>query len=353
MRKRTHMKHSRNYYKVRRKRQLRMVGLACFCTGLAIFLVTTSTGRLIRLRLYGLLVEVNEYVEQTFQSEQKAMPQVAQLFYVETGARASQSDKLSYRKQSEEEIHKGNLILINASHAALFTENDQLVEVMAYKNQSYKVAKEDMKLNKRMVEAFNEMMADFEKETGKHDLIMTSGYRTLEDQKEAMQEKINLFGEAHALRWAMQPGYSEHHSGYAVDVSIYTDDGESISYTGQDEYGWINDNCYEYGFIRRYTDEKKEITSVTDEAWHYRYVGIPHAHIIMEKNFCLEEYIEYLKQYRFEKSHLQVSCEEKSYEIYFVPSEGRETLVPVPADKPYTLSGNNVDGFIVTVTLNS
>ena len=42
-----------------------------------------------------------------------------------------------------------------------------------------------------------------------------------------------------------------------------------------------------------------------------------------------------------------------TYEIYYVPAatgEGATTSVPVPTDMPYTISGNNYDGFIVTIT---
>ena len=55
-------------------------------------------------------------------------------------------------------------------------------------------------------------------------------------------------------------------------------------------------NSNDYGFILRYPTNKKEITKVNYEPWHYRYVGIENAKFMKEKDFCLEEYIEYLKQ---------------------------------------------------------
>ena len=69
------------------------------------------------------------------------------------------------------------------------------------------------------------------------------------------------------------------------------------------------------------------------------------------KDFALEEYMSYLKQFTFNTQHLEVTCDAGSYEIYFVPSENKETKVPIPMNKSYTLSGNNEDGFIVTVAL--
>lgn len=352
MGRRTHIKHNKRYYKVRKRRQIEAICLASFCASLAIFIVSTSMGQVIRLRIYGLFVETSQYLEESLLPKERSIPQVERLFYIEADAETASKEGYSYIKKSSEDLHKGNLILVNAAHAAAFLENNQLVDVKKHKNKSYKVAETEIWLNKRAANAFNKMMAAFEKDTGIHDLTITSAYRDLKDQEEILQEKINLFGKEHALRWAMLPGYSEHHSGYAMDLSIYTDEGKYVSYRGQEDYSWINDNCYHYGFIRRYADEKEEITGVTNEEWHYRYVGVPHAHIIMEKNFCLEEYIEYLKQYTFDEKHLDISCESGEYDIYFVPSQGKETLVPVPKGNSYAVSGNNEDGFIVTVSLS-
>ena len=50
---------------------------------------------------------------------------------------------------------------------------------------------------------------------------------------------------------------------------------------------------------------------------------------------------------------LKVNDGTKNYDIYYVPANvNNVTEVPVPTDKTYTISGNNIDGFIVTVTLN-
>lgn len=52
---------------------------------------------------------------------------------------------------------------------------------------------------------------------------------------------------------------------------------------------------YKYGFIKRYPDNKIEITGVNNEPWHYRYVGVDAALEMQKKGLCLEEYIETLK----------------------------------------------------------
>jgi hypothetical protein len=70
---------------------------------------------------------------------------------------------------------------------------------------------------------------------------------------------------------------------------------EDLSYLRRDtEAGvWLEDNCWKYGFVVRYPEEKSDITRITYEPWHLRYVGEEqHAEIMEENGWCLEEYIE-------------------------------------------------------------
>ena len=57
-------------------------------------------------------------------------------------------------------------------------------------------------------------------------------------------------------------------------------------------FRWLQEHCAEYGFILRFPKDKEAITGVTYEPWHYRYVGVEHAKIIMENHLCLEEYLQ-------------------------------------------------------------
>ena len=77
----------------------------------------------------------------------------------------------------------------------------------------------------------------------------------------------------------------------------YTSQGVSLDYTGTGECSWLNQNCYQYGFVVRFPEDKEELTGIDYEPWHFRYVGIPHAYMMTKNNLCLEEYISFLKQY--------------------------------------------------------
>lgn len=86
------------------------------------------------------------------------------------------------------------------------------------------------------------------------------------------------------------PGTSEHELGLAVDFNSVEESFENTT-----QYQWLKTHAADYGFILRYTKEKQPITGVIYEPWHYRYVGEKHAKKINQLGYCLEEYIEYLK----------------------------------------------------------
>ena len=87
----------------------------------------------------------------------------------------------------------------------------------------------------------------------------------------------------------------------------------------------------------------------------YRYVGVPHARLMAEGGYCLEEYIEGIKNYT-ESAQLSITDGENVYHVFYVPAaaDGKDTTFTVPTiyKDSYTVSGNNVDGFIVTVTVS-
>ena len=271
---------------------------------------------------------------------------------IHLGASTLSSENYRTIPMDQDDIHQGLLILVNNDHAYSFPQESNLVSVYQNKNKSYQVSTTGLLLQKDFLTQFNAMMKDFSSAQGIKDIIVVSGYRSKEDQQSIVDQKIQQLGKEEAMRWATVPGYSEHHTGLAADIGIYTSDGKSPSYQGQGKYAWINEHCAQYGFILRYQDDKKDITKIADEPWHYRYVGTPHASIMQQENLCLEEYTDYLKRYPFDGKHLTASDESgKQYEIYYVGAKGKTVDVPVPNDKEYWISGNNVDGFVVTVQL--
>lgn len=90
------------------------------------------------------------------------------------------------------------------------------------------------------------------------------------------------------------PGTSEHHLGLALDIvdSEYRELEETQEDTPTQQ--WLMENSWKYGFIMRYPAGTTEITGITYEPWHYRYVGLEMAEEIHALGITLEEYIDML-----------------------------------------------------------
>ena len=252
---------------------------------------------------------------------------------------------------SNDQIHQGELILINGDNEYVFNEEDVFVPIYGNKNKAYMVSYATITVKEPTLNALNAFMLDFNEATGRSNVQVTSGVRSFENQQQLYNKRVNQQGEEAASMFTAKPGHSEHHSGYAVDFNLYVQNGNK-DITDEGDYTWIYEHAHEYGFIQRYSNEKSDLTGISDEPWHFRYVGVPHAAIMLERGYCLEEYMQYIYGFPFGVTHLTIEDEEGTqYEIYYVAANtsGSTTSVPVPNSGSYTVSGNNVDGFIVTV----
>jgi zinc D-Ala-D-Ala carboxypeptidase len=250
-------------------------------------------------------------------------------------------------EKDNDEISKGHLILVNNELPFHFENgnNVNLVSIFDYKNRHYKVKDKNILLDQSVITPLNSMITDYYSKTSDNELIIVSGYRTFEFQKMLFDDRVKVVGKDEAKRWVALPGRSEHHTGLAFDFSVLSDSGEAGNFNGSGTQEWLMKDAYKYGFIVRYQAEKEDITGITNEPWHFRYVGIPHARIITEKNMCLEEYMDYLRQFSYE-----APLESNGYQIYFVKTDQSKTNIPVPNNSQYSISGNNSDGFIVTIS---
>lgn len=250
---------------------------------------------------------------------------------------------------SNEDVHAGDLILVNTDTAYVEENPTEIVSIYDHKTDNYHVSGTETSLRQPALDALNQMLDAFYVATGHQDMIVISGYRTIQQQQELYDADLAETGEQTSTRVAL-PGHSEHESGYALDFSLYTD-GVQYDYDGTGEYAWINENCAHYGYVLRYAEDKQETTGIQAEPWHYRYVGQPHATYMMENNVCLEEYLTLLKNYTADEPLSITNWDGEIYQVYYVATDTStdSTYVMVPPDAKYTISGNNSDGFIVTV----
>ncbi len=120
-------------------------------------------------------------------------------------------------------------------------------------------------------------------------------YRSIERQEELYQYFLEKEGQDYCNNYVAVPGYSEHHTGLAIDLMLKVnneylrDDMELLN--SKDEFKEIHKVLHKYGFILRYPEGKESITGYNYEPWHIRYVGKLPAKIIYENNLTLEEYL--------------------------------------------------------------
>ncbi len=254
---------------------------------------------------------------------------------------------------SKNKINKGSLIYVSSNYKVVYPDNDELIAFYGNKAASYQLSSGTMKIHKDILGNINNMMNDFVKASGKSDVIIWTSYRDEARQTQVYNDYVATHGEEAAKSVVAKPGESDHHTALGIALRVYGADGMTYKISEIEGYSWVEENCYKYGFVERYPDDKKDITGFEyTSSLYLRYVGVPHAELMKKNNLCLEEYMIMIKDYAFGTAHYEFTDETgNSYEIYYVRSEGEgETVnVPVPVDKEYTVSGNNMDGFIVTV----
>ncbi len=151
-----------------------------------------------------------------------------------------------------------------------------------------------------MYEDLKEMWFDGEEQNPGYSFNVCSGYRSYEKQEYLLNNKIQSgmdcgysYEEAYnkAILEISPPGYSEHQTGLAVDIvsESYQILDETQELTPENK--WLQEHCYEYGFILRYPKGKEDVTGYNYEAWHFRYVGRETAKEIHNMGITLEEYL--------------------------------------------------------------
>ncbi|MBE6038850.1 MAG: D-alanyl-D-alanine carboxypeptidase family protein [Anaerofustis stercorihominis] len=105
-----------------------------------------------------------------------------------------------------------------------------------------------------------------------YDIWVNSGYRSYSLQTTLYNSAVSRLGKDQ--NDTAKPGHSEHHTGYAVDLTWTIREGYiSDRQAYDDEYFWMLENGWEYGFILRYEKGSEDITGYMFEPWHFRYIG--------------------------------------------------------------------------------
>lgn len=239
----------------------------------------------------------------------------------------------------KENIYRGNLVLVNAQYP-LMAAADSLIPIHINKINTILLQQEAASALKRVLTSIAAGNA----------IVPVSGYRSLEEQTDIFKSSWEEHGEAFTRKFVALPNHSEHQTGLAIDLGLYR---EQIDFICPDfPYEGICQTFREaapaYGFVERYAKDKESTTGIAHEPWHFRYVGCPHAEIMVRNGFSLEEYIEYVKGFRADHSLIYQQRNEM-IKIFYVPADSDKTEITLPAGAEYQISGNNINGFIITL----
>lgn len=150
-----------------------------------------------------------------------------------------------------------------------------------------------------------------------------------------------------------------HQLGTVVDVKLSDSTGKKTTIQSNAVVTeWLRTNACKYGFIVEYEPVIDEGGNKSghgsDEAipsTQLRYVGVAHATYIQANNLTFDAYLAKVRTASSEKP-LTFKAGGSSYAVYFVEATGENFTASLPTNYNYTISGNNVDGVIVTVELS-
>ncbi|MBQ8617779.1 MAG: D-alanyl-D-alanine carboxypeptidase family protein [Clostridia bacterium] len=160
-----------------------------------------------------------------------------------------------------------------------------------------KVKYKGTRANRVATEALYRMLEDAIDE-GVTNWQVSSAYRGYADQQALVDQSVAKYRKNNpdwsrerclsATYQTVAPaGTSEHMTGLAFDITV-----PGVSFTGTKQQKWLHEHCYEYGFVVRFTEDKQDKTGFLAESWHFRYVGVQAAQVMVYNNWCLEEYVE-------------------------------------------------------------
>lgn len=254
------------------------------------------------------------------------------------------SDKLTSTVASKTDSMYGTLILVNHDHEYTFPSEDSngLINWYSYASNNGGMPYGGLSTSKLLINSeavsyahsmLNDMYNALEsKLTNEDKYVVSAGYRSYADQE--------------SLNSTVKAGYSDHHTGYVFTLK------RTSTTLSPDDYAWLNENAHKYGFVFRYPEDKEPQTGVSNYTNCLRYVGVAHANLMKQKGYCLEEYIEYLKT-DAKNNPVGVECSNgEQYFVYYYAFRGMQTEIKVPKDAekyPYTVSGTNDGGIVVTV----
>lgn len=278
-------------------------------------------------------------------------------------ATQNNGEALTTLSLSKERIHAGSLILVNSrypyhqqpdtvlvpvcesAHGTPLTPADENIS-----NKGLAPAGENTSailLERRAAALLNSLM---ESMRGWRSIVPVSGWRSRQEQQEIWDDSLRENGRTFTETYVALPGHSEHQTGLAIDLGLKQENIDFIRpdfpYTGICRI--FRQKAAGFGFVERYPKDRENVTGIGHEPWHFRYVGVPHAAIMETLGMTLEEYTDFLRQFPYGEHPYQYLQGRLAVNVSYLKAGGDVTFARLGGTHPYSVSGNNVDGFIIT-----
>lgn len=203
-------------------------------------------------------------------------------------AQSSQSSSAASSSTAETSQGIDYLVLVNKLNALPDNWEDAL-ETVTFTN----TVGDDVEVEKKAYDAYVQLKADLEKDGVYVDL--DSARRSVAEQQRIMDDFTKEYGADYAKKTVATPGYSEHHTGLALDLYLIIDGKDITENEDMEQYPEIWEKIHaklpEYGFILRYLDGDEHITGYGYEPWHIRYIDdADTAKEITNQGITFEEY---------------------------------------------------------------
>ncbi len=175
------------------------------------------------------------------------------------------------------------------------------------------------------------------RKSGFSDWLVWEGSRSGAQQLERQLERTGLYAQnmplvqaaEQAVREVPAPGTSEHQLPYVVDIRLaagWNAVPDSAPLEASKSGRFLLDTAWQYGFIHRYGSKPSAL--YTDEAYHFRFVGVAHSTLMHALNMRLPEYLALLHDkgtltyYEQEAPRYAVICKKVGENVSFSVPKG-------------------------------
>lgn len=186
--------------------------------------------------------------------------------------------------EKETDTSKNELMLVNRLYGlSKDYEPDDIIDVPV------SISYSGVKISKSILSNIEELISAAKDEG--YIFVLSDGYRSYADQEKMFNNYKNSYGYEEADKNVARPGHSEYQTGISFQIVPYNKVFEKPRES--EEYKWLKDNAYKYGFIFRYPEDKKDITLFDSYTWRLRFVGTDASSIIESEKISFEEYYAY------------------------------------------------------------